>query len=364
MKSGRLSLLTFILAVMTLFIAIAARGQPFPLSSPNAVSNNPVVNTNIGPNTVLPSIEIDDVPMSEAIARLARRGEINYIIDSRVMKWWRLSQEEGGPHEPRVSIHWKNLTAKDALVRLLREDKLALVDDPATGIPWVTYAGQSIPSIDPNSLPQNTKIESTNTIPLIEFQDVPVTVGLENLARQAGINYLLDPRISFGVPDENGESVPEPLLNLYWQNITAAQAFIAVCESCGFAMIRLPGTSIFLLRAQHHPVKFVDASLFGPGTNGVPVAQTNKIPLIEFQGVPLTAAFENLARQARIQYMLDPSVGYGRPDENGETKPEPILSFRLENVTAAEAFMALCANYDMAVTRDPATGVLRLAPAQ
>jgi hypothetical protein len=33
------------------------------------------------------------------------------------------------------------------------------------------------------------------TIPLIQFQDVPLTTAIENLARQAGINYLLDPKI-------------------------------------------------------------------------------------------------------------------------------------------------------------------------
>ena len=40
---------------------------------------------------------------------------------------------------------------------------------------------------DPNALP---------TIPLIQFQDVPLTVAIENLARQANINYLLDPQVA------------------------------------------------------------------------------------------------------------------------------------------------------------------------
>jgi hypothetical protein len=40
-------------------------------------------------------------------------------------------------------------------------------------------------------------ISGTNIIPLIEFVDVPLTVALENLARAAGMNYLLDPWIEY-----------------------------------------------------------------------------------------------------------------------------------------------------------------------
>jgi hypothetical protein len=50
--------------------------------------------------------------------------------------------------------------------------------------------------------------------------------------------------------------------------------------------------------------------------------------LIQFQDVPITTAIENLARQAGINYLLDPKIGYGQPDANGQVKPEPTLSIR------------------------------------
>jgi type II secretory pathway component GspD/PulD (secretin) len=84
------------------------------------------------------------------------------------------------------------------------------------------------------------------------------------------------------------------------------------------------------------------------------------IPLIQFQDVPLTVAIENLARQAGLNYLLDPKIGYGQPDQNGQIKPEPTLSIRWENVTAEQALLALLNNYDLQLVRDPKTGIGRI----
>jgi len=37
-------------------------------------------------------------------------------------------------------------------------------------------------------------------IPLIVMDDVPLTDAIKNLARQAGLNYILDPKVAFGQP--------------------------------------------------------------------------------------------------------------------------------------------------------------------
>src|SRR5882757_929699 len=76
------------------------------------------------------------------------------------------------------------------------------------------------------------------------------------------------------------------------------------------------------------------------GTNA-PAPEAVVIPLIQLQEVPITTAIENLARQANINYLLDPKIGYGQPDANGQIKAEPNLSIRWENITAAHALTAL-----------------------
>jgi general secretion pathway protein D len=94
-------------------------------------------------------------------------------------------------------------------------------------------------------------------------------------------------------------------------------------------------------------------------TSAPPV--TASIPLIEFQDVPLTVAIENLARQAGINYLLDPKIGYGQPDQNGQVKVEPTLSIRWENVTAEQALLALLNNYDLQLVMDPRTQIARIS---
>ncbi len=84
------------------------------------------------------------------------------------------------------------------------------------------------------------------------------------------------------------------------------------------------------------------------------------IPLIQFQDVPITTAIENLARQAGINYLLDPKIGYGQPDANGQVKPEPTLSIRWENITAAQALTALLDNYGLQLVEDRRTRIARI----
>jgi len=83
-----------------------------------------------------------------------------------------------------------------------------------------------------------------------------------------------------------------------------------------------------------------------------------QIPLIQFENVPLTTAIENLARQAQINYMLDPQIGYGMPDADGRIKPEPQLSLRWTNVSCEAALLAILDNYDLQTTRGPKPDIL------
>jgi type II secretory pathway component GspD/PulD (secretin) len=90
------------------------------------------------------------------------------------------------------------------------------------------------------------------------------------------------------------------------------------------------------------------------------VAETLSIPLIQFQDVPITTAIENLARQADINYLLDPKIGYGQADQNGQIKAEPTLSIRWENITAEHALMALLDNYSLQLVEDRKTQIARI----
>lgn len=77
------------------------------------------------------------------------------------------------------------------------------------------------------------------------------------------------------------------------------------------------------------------------------------IPLIVMDDVPLTDAIKNLARQAGLNYMLDPKVAFGQVGPDGKPVPQPTISIRWENVTAEQALNALLANYNLQLTEDP-----------
>jgi type II secretory pathway component GspD/PulD (secretin) len=104
----------------------------------------------------------------------------------------------------------------------------------------------------------------------------------------------------------------------------------------------------------------VTATNESPGATNPPVAAVPSIPLIQFQDVPITTAIENLARQAGINYLLDPKIGYGQPDANGQIKTEPTLSIRWENITAYHALLALLDNYGLQLIQDRNTQIARI----
>lgn len=94
-------------------------------------------------------------------------------------------------------------------------------------------------------------------------------------------------------------------------------------------------------------------------TNATAAASTN-IPLIQFSDVPITTAIENLARQAGINHMLDPKIGYGQVDASGQIKAEPQLSIRWENISAESALLAVLDNYGLQLVKDKKTGIDRV----
>jgi type II secretory pathway component GspD/PulD (secretin) len=110
----------------------------------------------------------------------------------------------------------------------------AVTNAPATIVDAATNASTGVAAED-----------ASPSIPLIQFQDVPLTTAIENLARQANINYLLDPKISYGQPEANGQVKAEPNLSIRWENITAEHALIALLDNYGLQLVPNVKTKIY-----------------------------------------------------------------------------------------------------------------------
>jgi type II secretory pathway component GspD/PulD (secretin) len=110
----------------------------------------------------------------------------------------------------------------------------AVTNAPATAVDVATNAPTVVAADD-----------ASPSIPLIQFQDVPLTTAIENLARQANINYLLDPKISYGQPEANGQIKAEPNLSIRWENITAEHALVALLDNYGLQLVPNVKTKIY-----------------------------------------------------------------------------------------------------------------------
>ncbi len=84
------------------------------------------------------------------------------------------------------------------------------------------------------------------------------------------------------------------------------------------------------------------------------------IPLIVMDDVPLTDAIRNLARQANLNYMLDPKIGFGQPGADGKVTPQPSVSIRWENITAEQALKALLNNHNLQLKEDPKSNIAQI----
>jgi hypothetical protein len=74
-----------------------------------------------------PLITLKDVPLKSAIEQLARQADLNHVSISKFKE----TDSSGGPI--LVSVRWENITARQALLALLDNYDLVLVEDPITG---------------------------------------------------------------------------------------------------------------------------------------------------------------------------------------------------------------------------------------
>src|SRR5437016_104107 len=82
-------------------------------------------------------------------------------------------------------------------------------------------AGTNAPAATDAAAGTNATAQAGGVIPLIVMDDVPLTDAIKNLARQAGLNYMLDPKVAFGQVGADGKPVPQPTVSIRWENVTA-----------------------------------------------------------------------------------------------------------------------------------------------
>jgi type II secretory pathway component GspD/PulD (secretin) len=77
----------------------------------------------------------------------------------------------------------------------------------------------------------------------INIPEAPLADVISTLARQAGINFQFDPRVTGGVgPD--GKPIPQPTVSIRWDNVTPLQALEALLSNHSMILVQDPKTKI------------------------------------------------------------------------------------------------------------------------
>jgi hypothetical protein len=174
---------------------------------------------------------------------------------------------------------------------------------------------------------------------LIVMEGVPLPDAIRNLARQAGMNLILDPVLTGSSPGADGTRYKVPTINIRLENMTARAAMEEILKGHKLVLIENPATAVFRITFADRGAKPVEATQV--------IGDTNKIiPLLIMDDVPLAEALRQLTTAAGLKVVLDGNLS-GAPDSTGRRMPQPFVSFRWEKLSAAQALAALLDAYDL-----------------
>lgn len=163
---------------------------------------------------------MDDVPLEDAIRNLARQAGLNYIIDPRVF-----NRTSSGQHSSSsVTERWEQLTANEALKRVLDKHSMLLIQNPATTVARIVKSDQATAPLTRDQVGSDTNAVSA-VIPLIMMDDVPLRDAIRNLARQLTLEISFDPELSAN------DGILSQHVSIRWQNIRPRQALAALLDN-------------------------------------------------------------------------------------------------------------------------------------
>ena len=181
----------------------------------------------------IPRIEMVNVPLSDAIKNLARQMDVNYILDPRIF----------GPDgifrsDPPLTVRWENISAEEALRRVLADHQLAMVADPATSVARIMPTNLVVKPVPASKIGTDTNA----VIPLMTFDEVPLAEAIRQIASQAHLDVEFDPATS-SVLKRADAFHASVTVSFRWRNLTARQALAALLDNHGLVMAGNPDGS-------------------------------------------------------------------------------------------------------------------------
>jgi len=167
---------------------------------------------------------------------------------------------------------------------------------------------------------------------------------VQNLAKQVGFNFILDPRLDNRAAWPEGKSHWQTLVTKRWENQSAKYALDALLKEHGLMLAEIPSTTVTRITFANPKGTFTPASFAGTNANTV-------LPVVRMEEVPFDAAINNLARVAGLDVELDPKLSDHLSRLSGARFPSAMVSFSWQNLTAGQALSALLENYDLVAVK-------------
>ena len=182
-------------------------------------------------------------------------------------------------------------------------------------------------------------------ISTIEIKDVPLSAAVANLATQAELNYILDPRVP-GSSFEPGNSAPQPKVTFQGTNLTAHEAFSRVLKENKLVLVTNRMTPV--LR-----VVPAGTSTRADQTNAHGHVSEKVIPRIVMDFVSLPDALTQLGTAANLAFKFD-------ADLSAALGKRGTVSFAWKNLTVSEAIAALLQNFDLVLIPEQQPAAFRV----
>ena len=116
--------------------------------------------------------------------------------------------------------------------------------DAAAATPAATAPAAENTNTPPAGIVAPATSQPGAILPLIVMDEVSLREAIRNLARGAGLNYMLDPKIGFGQVGADGKVIPEPTVSIRWENVTAEQALLSLLNNYDLQLIEDPKSRI------------------------------------------------------------------------------------------------------------------------
>src|SRR5215218_4348561 len=180
---------------------------------------------------------------------------------------------------------------------------------------------------------------NNSSLPVIIVDNVPLVDAIKNLARQANLNYILDPRVAAMTTTVSGR----------WTNSSAQSALIGLLQKHELTNVTSASTSVSRIAP-------LNGAATAVSTNQAKTTTGPTLASIGFDDTPLPEVIDALIAAARLNVIIDPKAkatpAFSRPER---------VSFRWEQITARQALMALLDNYDLILVEVPSGTSARVA---